>query len=177
MNNNPETITEYFNVLKSTMEEFKIKPHNIYNMDEKEFLIGVVKKPMRVLIEADEKAAFLRQPGNRENITVIEAVGIFNQSIPPMVILKGEKHLSGWYRGEMPAHWTTAVSPNGWTDAVLSCAWLQINFEPHTRPSRRLIVHRRLIVPLQNKKDSERPWPLRLGLLILHTIQLQCKAM
>ena len=27
----------------------------------------------------------------------------------------------------MPAHWTTAVSPNGWTDAVLSCAWLQIN--------------------------------------------------
>ena len=50
---------------------------------------------MRVLIEADEKAAFLRQPGNRENITVIEAVGIFNQSIPPMVILKGEKHLYG----------------------------------------------------------------------------------
>ena len=32
--NNPETITEYFNVLKITMEEFKIKPQNIYNMDE-----------------------------------------------------------------------------------------------------------------------------------------------
>ena len=134
-------------------------------------IITIVKKSMCVLIEADEKAAFLRQPGNRENITVIEAVGIFNQSIPPMVILKGEKHLSGWYRGEMPAHWTTAVSPNGWTDAVMSCAWLQINFEPHTRPSRRLIV------PLQNKKDSERPWPLRLGLLTLHTIQLQYKTM
>ena len=52
-----------------------------------------------------------------------------------MVILKGEKHLYGWYRGEIPACWTTAVSPNGWTDAILSCAWLQINFEPHTRPS------------------------------------------
>jgi hypothetical protein len=90
MNNNPETITEYFNVLKSTMEEFKIKPQNIYNMDEKGFLIGVIKKSMRVLIEAGEKAAFLRQPGNRENITVIETVGIFNQNIPPMVILKGE---------------------------------------------------------------------------------------
>ena len=34
----------------------------------------------------------------------------------------------------MPAHWTTAVSPNGWTDAVLGSAWLQINFEPYTRP-------------------------------------------
>ena len=59
-------------------------------MDEKGFLIGVIKKSMRVLIEAGEKAAFRRQPGNRENITVIETVGIFNQSIPPMVILKGE---------------------------------------------------------------------------------------
>ena len=28
-----------------------------------------------------------------------------------------------------------AVSPNVWTDAVLSCAWLQINFEPHTLPA------------------------------------------
>ena len=27
----------------------------------------------------------------------------------------------------MSAHWTTAVYSNGWTDAVLSCAWLQIN--------------------------------------------------
>ena len=121
MNNNPKTITEYFNVLKSIMEEFKIKPQNIYNMDEREFLISVIKKSMRVLIAADEKAAFLRQLGNHEN-TVIEAVGIFNQNIPPMVILKGEKHLYGWYRGEMPVHWTTAVSPNSWADAVLSCA-------------------------------------------------------
>ena len=60
MNNNPRTITEYFNVLKSTMEELKIKPQNIHNMDEKEFLIGVIKKSMRVLIAADEKVAPLR---------------------------------------------------------------------------------------------------------------------
>ena len=87
--NNLETITQYFNVLKSTMKEFNIKPQNIYNMDEKGFLIGVIKKSMCVLIEASEKAAFLRQPGDRENITVIETVGIFNQDMPPMVILKG----------------------------------------------------------------------------------------
>ena len=76
MNNNPKTITEYFNVLESTIEEFKIKPQNIYNMDKKEFLIGVIKKPMRVLIAANKKAAFLRQPGNHEKITVIETIGI-----------------------------------------------------------------------------------------------------
>ena len=59
------------------------------------------------------------------NITAIETVGIF-KNIPPMVILKGETSLR-MYRGEMRAHWTTAVFLNGWTDAVLSCAWLQIN--------------------------------------------------
>ena len=48
------------------MEEFKIKPQNIYNRDEKGFLIGIIKKSMHVLIEASEKAAFLRQPGDRE---------------------------------------------------------------------------------------------------------------
>jgi len=30
-----------------------------------------------------------------------------------MIAMKGEKHLYGWYYGEMPDHWTTAVSPNG----------------------------------------------------------------
>ena len=49
-------------------------------MDEKGFLIGIVRKSMRVLTEVGEKAAFLQQSGNRKNITVIEAVGIFNQN-------------------------------------------------------------------------------------------------
>ena len=40
INNNPETIAGYFDVLESTMEEFKVKPQNIYNMDEKGFLTG-----------------------------------------------------------------------------------------------------------------------------------------
>ena len=69
--NNPEAITEHFNVLKSTMKEFKIKPQNMCSMDEKEFLIGIIKKSMRVLIAAREKAAFLRQPRNCGNITAL----------------------------------------------------------------------------------------------------------
>ena len=87
-----------------------------------------------MIVKSDEKAAFLRQPGSRETVTVIEAVGIFAQNIPPMVIMKGEKHLYGWYHGEMLGHWTTAVSPNVWTDAYLGLQWLARNFEPHTPP-------------------------------------------
>ena len=59
VNNNPETITECFNVLKSTVGGFEIKLQNIYNMNEKGLLIGVIRKSICVLIVADEKAAFL----------------------------------------------------------------------------------------------------------------------
>ena len=59
---------------------------------------------------------FLRQPGQRETIKVIETVDVFGQDVPPVIIMKGEKHLYGWYYGKMPDHWTTAVSPNGWAD-------------------------------------------------------------
>ena len=52
-----------------------------------------------------------------------------------MIIMNGEKHLYGWYYGEMPDHWTTAVSPNGWTDGYLGLQWLERNFEPYTRPA------------------------------------------
>lgn len=76
-------------------------------MDEKGFLIGI--KSMSVLIEAEEKAAFLRQPGNRENITIIETIGIFNQNILPLVKHKGKK-----YRMDgIEESWTTAMSSNG----------------------------------------------------------------
>jgi len=52
-----------------------------------------------------------------------------------VVIMKDEKHLYGWYYGEMPDHWTTAVSPNGWTDGYLGLQWLERNFGPYTRPA------------------------------------------
>jgi len=66
----------------------------------------------------------------RETISVNEAVGLFGQEIPPMIIMKGKKHLYGWYYGEIPDHWATAVSPNGWTDGYLGLQWLERNFEP-----------------------------------------------
>jgi len=119
MNNNPVILHDFFTILDKVIKEFKIKPQNIYNMDEKGFLIGLIQCSLRVIVKSDEKAAFLRQPGLRETVTVIETVGIFAQDIPPMVIMRGEKHLYGWYHGEMPGHWTTVVSPNGWTNAYL----------------------------------------------------------
>ena len=86
-------------------------------MDEAGILPGLIQYLVRVIVKASEKTAFLRQPGQREMITAIEAVGAFGEEIPPMITMKGENI---WYYGEMPDHWTTAVSSNGWTDRFLA---------------------------------------------------------
>ena len=116
MNNGSKIIREYFQTFKDTLSEYRIKPHKIHNMDDKGFLIGLIQRSRRVIVPATEKTA-LRQPGNRETITVIEAVGVFGD-IPRVITMKGEKHMYGWYSGDLPETWTTAISPNGWTDAA-----------------------------------------------------------
>ena len=134
--NDPATILEYFKLVKDTIQKYKIKTRFIFNMNEKGFLIGLIRKSMKVIISSSEKNAFLRQPGNRQTVTVVEAIGTGGQDIPPMVILKGEHHLFGWYKKALPPGWVTAISPNGWTDSYLALEWLKRNFEPYTRPEK-----------------------------------------
>jgi len=43
LNNDPKIIREYFRVLKEVIDELKIKPQNIYNMDEKGFLLVLIQ--------------------------------------------------------------------------------------------------------------------------------------
>ena len=71
-----------------------------------------------------------RQPGNRENIAVIETLGTFNQDIPPMAIHKGGNTFTNGIK-ERCQRIGLRRYLNGWTYAVLGCTWLQINFEPH----------------------------------------------
>ena len=112
LNNDPRIIRQCFWILKEVIAEFKIKPENIYNMDEKGFLLGLIQRSVRVVVNSSDKKVFLWQPGQWETFTVIETVGVFSQDVPLTIIVKGEKHLYGWYYGKMPDHWTTAVSLN-----------------------------------------------------------------
>ena len=113
-------------------------------MDEEGFLIGLIQRSCRVIVPATENTAFPRQPGSRETITVIEAVGVFGD-IPRVIIMKGEKHMYGWYSGDLPETWTTAISPNGWTEA----AGIRLELRSH---------------PLHLNLDS---WPLSLVISVV----------
>jgi len=45
LHNDPRIVREYFWILKEVIAEFKIKPENIYNMDEKGFPLGLILDP------------------------------------------------------------------------------------------------------------------------------------
>jgi hypothetical protein len=54
------------------------------------------------------------QPGNREWVTVVEAIGARGIAIPPLVIFEAVMHQSGWYAdGILPQDWSIGVSENG----------------------------------------------------------------
>jgi hypothetical protein len=73
------------------------------------------------------------QPGNREWITVIQAINAEGQSIAPFIIGAGQYHLANWYREcNLPGDWVIATSKNGWTDNQLGLEWLK-HFDQATR--------------------------------------------
>jgi hypothetical protein len=78
LNKDPRIIREYFGIPKGVTAEFKSsrsKPENIYKTDEKGFLLGLIQRPVRIVVNSSDKTAILRQPGQQEEITVINWIG------------------------------------------------------------------------------------------------------
>ena len=64
----------YFKLLKRKIEQYKIRPWLIYNIDEKGFLIRILLKIKRIFLKWRYKEIKLKQmlqDGNREWITLI----------------------------------------------------------------------------------------------------------
>lgn len=134
MNNNPKILQEFFALYKSVLEEFGITTNRTFNMDEKGFLLGLAKSS-KIIIHSSKKYRFVTQDGNRETVTVLEAVSAAGFVCPPMVIFKGAYHQKGWYEDsdKVPGNWRFAVSPKGWTNNSLSLDWLEFCFDLPTR--------------------------------------------
>ena len=61
----PRLFKEWFNLFHRIKEEHQVAWSDIYNMDEKGFLMGVVKK-LKVVVPRHKKKKHMTQPGNRE---------------------------------------------------------------------------------------------------------------
>ncbi|RKL10757.1 hypothetical protein BFJ70_g16481 [Fusarium oxysporum] len=66
------------------------------------------------------------QPGNREWVTVIQAINAEGWAIQPFIVVAGQYHLANWYReSNLPGDWAIATTQNGWTDNETGLEWLK----------------------------------------------------
>jgi hypothetical protein len=94
--------------------KYKISNADIYNFNETGFTMGQISASMVVTRAERAGRAKKVQPGNREWATVIQGVNSQGWAIPPFIVVKGQNHLSSWYKNaDLPPNWRISVSPNG----------------------------------------------------------------
>ena len=89
LSNKPKPIKDYFQKLQILLRKHKFLPHNIYNMDEKGFLLGMSIRA-KVIVRRGRQPARETQDGLREWITVIKTCCANNTMLPLMVIYQGK---------------------------------------------------------------------------------------
>ena len=94
---NPKLISEFYDVLENVLVEFNIPPENIYNMDEKGIQLGVGKK-IAAFVDRDQKDVYSVEDGNRELVTIVEAISADGFALPPSVIYQGQRRNLEWGR-------------------------------------------------------------------------------
>ncbi len=115
------------------MEHYSITLDNVPNMDETGIMMGVLGRNL-VVISRSMALQYMKQPGNKNWISVLGTISATGRVLPPFIIFKGAHHQSSWYSCPSPHDWRFAIFENGWTNDEFVLAWLQSHFEPLTRP-------------------------------------------
>jgi hypothetical protein len=132
-----ETFNQWFEVFRSNFRKYMPQSQHIYNIDETGFSMGENSKAY-VIVDTTQTCLGQSVEGAKgEWVTVIECVSAAGTAIPPFVIFKGKFIQSNWFQPNTPKDWMISLSPKGWTNNALGLKWLEIHFEPHTRPQRK----------------------------------------
>jgi hypothetical protein len=137
--------------LHEKIEKYNISASNIYNVDEKGFLIGLSRATKRI-ISADalksKRTTRASQDGSREFITLIASICADGSSLAPALIYQGASHdlqdtwLDDFDSVRDYAFFTS--SENGWSCDQLGQAWLENVFDRTTKEKakrdRRLLI-------------------------------------
>lgn len=130
----PTIIRGWFDLVRNTIAKYGIQDADIYNFDETGFMMGQISTG--TVVTSSERLAQAKkiQPGNREWVTVIQAVSSTGYAIPPFVIFAGKNHLESWYENaDIDPLWCVGVSQNGWTTNELGLEWIS-HFKNATFP-------------------------------------------
>jgi hypothetical protein len=80
---------QYYQLVNEKRQEYQITSDNIYNMDEKGFLMGGLTKTKRIFsqdLRGSGKLIGVSQDGFREWITVVGATCADGTTLPPLLI-------------------------------------------------------------------------------------------
>lgn len=97
---------------------------NLYNFDETGFRTGQGKAEKIVSAQGN-----FRNPtgGLSESLTGIECVAADDWVMPPWFLVKGQFDMGNWFIDtNLQDNYTIWQTPNGWTDDIVSFAWVQI---------------------------------------------------
>ena len=100
--------TLYFDLIGSKLSQYDIEPRNIYNMDEKGFMLGVLTRSKRVfsrrIYEKGKIKAHI-QDGNREWITLLACICADGSHLEPSLIYQSAS-------GSIQDSWLQAFNPD-----------------------------------------------------------------
>jgi hypothetical protein len=129
----PALIRPWFELVQSMKAKYGIQDEDTWNFDETGFLMGKITSQLVVTGSDKPGKAKKLQPGDREWVTLVQAVGATGKRIPPFIIFAGKVLISTWFELGILRDWVISVSPNGWTSNELALAWLK-HFDAHTKP-------------------------------------------
>lgn len=120
------------------MEKYNITADNLYNWDEKGFVIGQASATKRIMSkEALENGRITHasQDGSREFISLLACISADGVALPPSLIYRGDSGTlqDTWmedFGSQDEAHF--AVSSNGWSCNTLGLHWLEAIFQRYT---------------------------------------------
>ena len=119
-------IRNWFKLVANIIAKYSIRLDDIWNFDETGFLMGMIASGMVVTGSERRGKPKSVQPGNREWITVIQAINAEGRAIQPFIIGAGQYHLANWYQeSNLPGDWAIATTQNGWTDNETGLEWLK----------------------------------------------------
>src|SRR5207248_666309 len=132
--------------------QYGILDEDIWNFDETGFQMGVIATSR--VVTGTDRAGRPRtvQPGNREWVTIIEAINAQRVTIPPLVIFEALMHQASWY-DIIPHDWSIGVSNNGWTTNEIGLTWIKEVFHKYTK-DRTVGTHRLLVLDDHNSHVS-----------------------
>ncbi|KAF7576139.1 hypothetical protein PtrM4_003790 [Pyrenophora tritici-repentis] len=130
----------YFELLHRKITEYHLEARDIYNMDEKGFLIGLIGRSKRIFSrrqwEKKEVRASL-QDGSREFLTVLACCCADGSSLPPALIYAAKNGAirSSWVEDIKAGEHEVFVSssPTGWSNDNVGLAWLEQVFDRSTK--------------------------------------------